>query len=152
MNEELDLKQIIKNIYERKNILAYILMISIVIGIFYTFIIKRPEYQITAEILIDKADISIEDFVSGKDVINGKNIEATFDKTSKVITVSALPNKKEKEQSLKEVNSYINDLQVKLEEIYGIKKFTIIEKPQIPEKATNASYIKDIGVCAVVGI
>lgn len=152
MNEELDLKQIVKYIYERKNILAYILLISIVIGIFYTFIIKRPEYKITAEILIDKADTSIEDFVSGKDIINGRNIESSFDKTSKTITVFAFPNKKEKEQALNEINSYISEIQVKLDEIYNTKTFTIIEKPQIPQKPTNASYIKDIGVCALVGI
>ena len=54
MNEELDLKEIVKLIYQRKKIIIAIVTIITILGMLYTFIIKRPTYKVTAQILIDK--------------------------------------------------------------------------------------------------
>ena len=40
----------------------------------YTFLIKKPIYEVTAQILIDKADASIEEFVISKDVLKERKI------------------------------------------------------------------------------
>ncbi len=147
--EELDVKQIAKYIYQRKNILIYILLVAILIGIFYTFIIKRPNYEVTAQILIDKADASIENFVISKDILNNENIESKFDKTSKIINITTTTNKAE--ESFNITNQYIEKLKTKLEEIYDIKTFKMITTPQLPQKASNISYGKDILISLLIG-
>ena len=150
MNEELDIKQIGKYIYKRMNIFIYILLIAIVLGAFYTFIIKKPTYQVNAQILIDRSDASIEDFIVSKDVLNNSDIKVTFDKTSKLITISTI--KLNAEEAFNITNTYIENIETKLEETYGIKTFKMIQTPQLPEKANNINYIKDISIFVLGGI
>lgn len=148
--EELDIKQILKYVYQRKNILVYILLAAILIGIFYTFIIKRPSYEVTAQILIDNAEASIEDFVISKDILNNKNIQVKFDKISRIINITTITKKAE--ESFNITNQYIENLEKKLEETYNVKSFKIINTPQLPEKPSNISYVKDILICLLIGI
>ena len=148
--EELDIKQIFKFTYQRKNILIYILLISIVVGALYTFIIKRPEYESKAQILIDKSDASIEKYIVSKDVLKSENIDVKFDKTSKIITVVAKNTKKD--SAFNEINSYIDTLEDSLQATYGTKTFKMLETPQAPTSPSNATYLKDIAICVLVGI
>lgn len=148
--EELDIKQIFKFTYQRKNILIYILLISIVVGALYTFVIKRPEYESKAQILIDKSDASIEKYIVSKDVLKSENIDVKFDKTSKIITAVATNTKKD--AAFNEINSYIDTLEDSLQATYGTKVFKILETPQAPTTPSNATYLKDIAICVLVGI
>lgn len=149
MNEELDLKEIVKFMYQRKKIIIAIVAITTILGMLYTFIIKKPTYKVTAQILIDKADASIEQVIASKEIIQDK-IEATFNKTSKVIKVTT--EMQNKDEVLNTTNQYIEMLQLKLKEVYEIKKFQIIEKPELPQQASNENYIKDILMAICVGI
>ena len=149
MNEELDLKEIVKLIYQRKKIIIAIVTIITILGMLYTFIIKRPTYKVTAQILIDKADASIEQVITSKEIIQDE-IEATFDKTSKIIKVNT--EMSNKDEALNTINQYIEKLQSKLKEVYEIKKFQIIETPELPQQASNENYIKDILIAICVGI
>ena len=148
--EELDIKQIFKFTYQRKNILIYILLISIVVGALYTFVIKRPKYESKAQILIDKADASIEKYIVSKDVLKSENIDVKFDKTSKIITAIATNTKKD--AAFNEINSYIDTLEDSLQATYGTKTFKMLETPQAPTSPSNATYLKDIAICVLVGI
>lgn len=148
--EELDIKQIFKFTYQRKNILIYILLISIVVGALYTFVIKRPQYESKAQILIDKADASIEKYIVSKDVLKSENIDVKFDKTSKIITAIATNTKKD--AAFNEINSYIDTLEDSLQATYGTKTFKMLETPQAPTSPSNATYLKDIAICVLVGI
>lgn len=148
--EELDIKQIFKFTYQRKNILIYILLISIVVGVLYTFVIKRPEYESKAQILIDKADASIEKYIVSKDVLKSENIDVKFDKTSKIITAIATNTKKD--VAFNEINSYIETLEDSLQTTYEIKTFKMLETPQVPTTPSNGTYLKDIAICALIGI
>ena len=149
MNEELDLKQIAKCTYQRKKTILAIIAITTILGMLYTFIIKKPAYQVTAQILIDKADASISQVVTSKEIIQD-NIEANFDKTSKIIKIATeMPDK---EQALNVTNQYIEKLKSKLEEVYSVKTFQMIETPELPQKASNLNYIKDILIAICVGI
>lgn len=148
--EELDIKQIFKFTYQRKNILICILLISIVVGALYTFVIKKPVYECKAQILIDKSDASIEKYIVSKDVLKSENIEVTFDKTSKIITVVATNTKKN--EAFNEINSYIETLENSLQTTYEIKTFKLLETPQAPTSPSNATYLKDIAICALIGI
>lgn len=149
MNEELDLKEIVKFMYQRKKIIIAIVAITTILGMLYTFIIKRPTYKVTAQILIDKADASIEQVITSKEIIQDE-IEATFDKTSKIIKVNT--EMSNKDEALNTINQYIEKLQSKLKEVYEIKKFQIIETPELPQQASNENYIKDILIAICVGI
>lgn len=149
MNEELDLKEIVKFMYQRKKIIIAIIAIAAILGMLYTFIIKKPTYKVTAQILIDKADASVEQVIASKEIIQDE-IETTFDKTSKVIKVTTEMQNKDK--ALNTTNQYIEKLQSKLEEVYEIKKFQIIETPELPQQSSNENYIKDILVAVCVGI
>ncbi len=148
--EELDIKQIAKFIYQRKNILIYILLISLIIGILYTFVIKRPVYESKTQILIDKVDTSIEKYITSKDVLKYNNIKVTFDKTNKIIT--AVASNQKKDTSFNEINSYIDTLEDGLQNTYGIKIFKMLETPQVPTSPSNATYLKDIMICVFVGL
>lgn len=149
MNEELDLKQIAKCTYQRRKTIIAIIAITAILGMIYTFIIKKPAYQVTAQILIDKADASISQIVTSKEIIQD-NIEANFDKTSKIIKITTeMPDK---EQALNVTNQYIEKLKSKLEEVYSVKTFQMIETPEFPQKASNLNYIKDILIAICVGI
>lgn len=150
MNEELDVKQILKFMYQRKNILICILLISLIVGVLYTFVIKRPVYESNTQILIDKADASIENYITGNDILKSKSLDVKFDKASKIIKVTATNRKKD--EAFNEVNRYMDVVEKKLQETYGIKTFKILETPQVAETPNNASYIKDILECLIIGI
>ena len=150
MAEELDIKKIAKFIYQRKNIFIYILLASIIIGAIYTFIIKRPVYESKTSILIDKADASIEKYITSKDILKNKTIKVNFDKTSKIITATASYSKAD--AAFSELNEYIDVLEESLTQTYGTKTFKIIETPQVATKISNATYVKDILICIVGGI
>lgn len=148
--EELDIKQILKYVYKRKNIFVYILLTAVLIGMLYTFIIKKPTYEVTTQILIDKADASIESFITSKDVLNNENIQAKFDKTSKIISVTTIMNKPD--EAFNATNQYTEKIQTKLEEIYGVKNFKIVTTPQVPQTPSNRTYLKDILISVAIGI
>ena len=149
MSEELDLKQILKFIYKRKTKMILIIAISLILGMSYTFLIKTPTYKVTAKILIDKADASIEQIVSSKELSQDK-VKAEFDKTSKLITISTEISNQE--ETFNVTNQYIEQLKTKLEEVYGIKTFQIIEEPKFPQVASNVNYLKDTVVALFIGI
>lgn len=149
MSEELDLKQIVKCSYQRKTTLITIIILSIVLGMLYTFIIKQPTYKVTAQILIDKADASIEQVVTSKDLIQD-NMKAEFDKTSKLIKITT--EMSNQEEAFNTTNQYIEKLQTRLQEVYDVKTFKIIANPEFPKKASNINYAKDILIALFIGI
>ena len=149
MNEELDLKEIVKCTYQRRTTVIAIIIISLILGMLYTFLIKTPTYKVTAQILIDKSDASIEQVVTSKDLIQN-NMKVEFDKTSKLITITTEMGNQE--IAFNKTNQYIEKLQTKLQEVYGIKTFQIIENPEFPQKASNINYSKDILIALFIGI
>lgn len=149
MNEEINLKEIIKCSYQKKIILISIIIVAIVLGILYTFLIKKTMYQVTAQILIDKTEASIEQFVSNKDLIQDE-MQVNFDKTSKLITIKTETTNQE--EALNITNQYIEKLETKLKEVYDVKIFKIIETPELPQKASNINHTKDILIAVFIGI
>ena len=149
MNQELNLKEILKYIYKKIMIIITIIIISLIVGGLYNFSIKKPTYKVTAKVLIDKADASIEQIVSSKELSQDK-VKAEFDKTSKLITITTETSNQE--ETFNVTNQYVEQLKTKLEEIYGIKTFKIIEEPKFPESPVNMDYTKDILIALFIGI
>lgn len=149
MENGLDLIEVIKYSYKKKNILIYIVLIALALSIIYSFFIKKPIYKVTAKILIDKSDASIEQFVTSKDLIQNE-IQSKFDKTSKIITINT--KTKNQNEILNMTNEYIEKLQIKLKDVYDVKKFTVIEQPEFPQEAININHEKDILSAIILGI
>ena len=149
MSEELDLKEIVKCTYQRRTTTITIIIISLILGMLYTFLIKQPTYKVTAQILIDKADASIEQVVTSKDLIQD-NMKVEFDKTSKLITITT--EMENQETAFNTTNQYIEKLQIRLQEVYDLKTFQIIENAEFPQKVSNINYAKDILIALCIGI
>ena len=149
MNEEIYLKEIIKASYKKKLQLMIILIISLILGILYTFYIKKPMYEVKTQILIDKSDTYIDQVVSNQELCQNI-IKAEFDKTSKVITATVEMEKPEEAFNI--MNQYIEDVQAKLKQIYDLKTFKVVENPELPSEANNINYKKDIFMSLCIGI
>ena len=87
MNEEIYLKDVVKACYKRKIQLIAVLIMFLILGMLYTFYIKKTLYKVETQILIDKSDTYIDQVVSNDELCQNK-INAKFDKSSKVITAT----------------------------------------------------------------
>ena len=101
------------------------------------------------QILIDKSDTYIDQVVSNDELCQNK-INAKFDKSSKVITATVEMENSEKAFNI--INQYIENVQGKLQEIYDLKTFKVIENPEIPSEASNINHKRDIFIALCIGI
>lgn len=149
MNEEIYLKDVVKACYKRKIQLIAVLIMFLILGMLYTFYIKKPLYKVETQILIDKSDTYIDQIVSNDELCQNK-INAKFDKNSKVITATV--EMENSEEAFNIINQYIENVQGKLQEIYDLKTFKVIENPEIPSEASNINHKRDILIALCIGI
>lgn len=163
--EEIDLKQIVKTAYKNRKILVYILVATILLGIVYTFVVVRPEYTSSSKIIIASNDASIKEFIKSERTmqkvvgeLNNKvtlssireNTTVTFDNASKVISISSTT--RDKALSNQIVHKYSEVLKTELEEVYGIKNYTVIQEAQEASSAANINHKKDLTIAVVLGV
>lgn len=161
--QEIDISKIIKIILKRKNILLYIMIVSLILGAIYTFIINKPKYQSTIKILIDKNTSSIVEYINSNDIITEvatnlntsreyikEIIVASFDTKTMIITItgSSLNN----QEAFDIVTKYNEILKSKLEATYGVKTYTTIEQAQVSNIAYNVDHLKDLLMFLVAGV
>lgn len=164
--EEIDLKQVLKTAYKSRKILAYILVATILLGVVYTFVVVRPEYTSSSKIIVGSNDASIKEFVKSERMIqkvigelnNSKvttksmreSTNASFETTSKLLSISSTT--RDKALSNQIVHKYSDVLKAQLEEVYGIKNYTVIQEAQEASSASNINHKKDIMVVGVLGV
>lgn len=165
--EEIDLKQVVKTAYKNRKILLGIMVGTILLGVIYSFLIVRPEYQSNSKMLIiGNNDASIKEFVKSEKMIqkvteelnNSKvttstmrtSTEVSFDTSSRLVSVSALT--RDKSLSNEIVHKYIDVLKTELEDVYGIKNCTVIQEAREASEASNISHKKDILTSTVLGV
>lgn len=164
--EESDVANIFLTIREKKKIIISILLISILVGIIYSFLIIQPKYQSTCKILTEKADESIAAVFESDDVYNSiitnlgiqdlkieelKNDIINLEYTSKNKTIDINVQNENKEYAQKIANEMCNILIAKLDELYNMKNSKIIEQATIPESPYNIDHIRDIGISLLIG-
>lgn len=160
--EEIDLMDIIKAIWKSKIVILAIILLSIVGGIVYTNSIV-PQYKSTAKILIDKGDASIENMIDNIEIVNGAaeqlgmdsnmlivNRKTSFDKTAKTITLTF--TNEDAQLANQMVTAYIEPLKLKLEEIYNIKLFNVMQEAEVANEPYNISTIRDMIMAIGLGI
>lgn len=164
--EEIDLKQVLKTAYKSRKILVYILIATILLGIVYTFVVVRPEYTSSSKIIVGSNDASIKEFVKSERMMqkvteelnNGKvttksmreSTTASFDTASKLLSVSSTT--RDKALSNEIVHKYSDVLKTELEEVYGIKNYTVIQEAQEASSASNINHKKDLLIAVVLGV
>lgn len=163
--EEIELIDIIKTIWKEKIQIIVIIFIAICCGLIYTSMIE-PKYKSTAKILIDKNDTSIENMINNVDIVNGaveqlgrqdvdskrliESRKTSFDKNAKTITLTFTTT--DRELSYQMIQAYIEPLKTKLEEIYMIKLYNVMEEAQIATNPYNVNLTRNMIVAIGLGI
>lgn len=161
-DEEIEIMDIIKTLWREKIVIGIILLIAICGGIIYTNAVE-PKYQSTAKILIDRGDASIESMINNEDIINGaieqlgisretlvSSKKTGFDKSTKIITLTFSSENPQLAYDM--VNAYKDAIKIKLEEVYNIKQFNIMEQAEVSLEPYNINHIKDLIIAIGVGI
>ena len=161
--QEIDIRKVMKIILKRKNILLCIIIVSLVLGLIYTFGINRPKYKSSGKILIDKNTSSIAEYVKSNDIVtevaiglnvSGKHIQelitATFDAKTMIITITA--SSTNNQEAFDIVNKYNEVLKDKLENIYRVKTYTLIEQAEVSDTPYNIDHTRDLLMFLVVGV
>lgn len=161
--EELQIKEFFQYYYKEKKINIILFIATIIIVMFYSFFMKEPLYKTTMNILINKENISIveymknddileqlsEEFNIEKDVINN-SLNAQFDKERKIIEISYIGEDANKIYDV--IIRYKDILKEKLEQNFSVTQYDIINKPQIPNSHFNINHAKDIIISIIGGI
>lgn len=163
--EEIDIRRLFENIWEKKIVIGVIIALFLVVGIIYSFIIKKPLYTAKARIALEKNDLSASEYVKSDivlvEAINNLNIEGLtteklksklvvgYNKETKIIQISCEDNNSAVGKIVNEItNVYLN----KLSEAYGIKNAKLIEEAKVQNMVTNKSKIKDVILFLLIGI
>ena len=145
-SEELNLTQMLKNAYKRRNLLWKILALAMIIALIYAIITDIWVRTTTAEVLIDKVDASLTDTLSGLD---NPKVTTVFDKNKKTITFTA--SGIIRADSEEQVVEQMEIVREKLFEVYDIETYRIL-KDIDTEKVNFVGIIKDIVIFEVVGL
>lgn len=145
-SEELNLSQMLKNLYKRRNLLWKILAVAMIIALVYAIIADIWVRTTTAEVLIDSTDASLTDTLSGLD--NSK-VTTTFDKTKKTITFTA--SGVIRVDSEENVEEQMETVREKLTELYNIKTYKTLQEIKT-ETVDFKGIIKDIIIFEAIGL
>ena len=145
-SEELNLMQMLKNLYQKRKILVKILIIVSVLALAYTLINDVLIKETTAVVLIDKADSSIEDTITS---LNTKKVKATFDKSKKTITYAS--SGIDSLNCEMQVEYQMNIVRDKLADTYSISLYKSVQDIKT-EDICISKIIKDIVLFEVIGI
>ena len=162
-NKKIDLIEVKKIIKDKIKIISLILILCTILGIIYSSFLIKPMYSVTSRVLVDKGGNSLKELLPDTDVIKDvakelnieyKNvkdsIETSYDKTTNII--ERYVNYENNIQSYNIINKYIELLELKLEDVYGIEQYEVLKKPEIPNNPYNINHIKDIIMALAIGI
>lgn len=145
-SEELNLMQIIKNLYQKKNVLFTIIIICTIIALAYTIVGDMLIKETSAEVLIDKADASISDAINA---LNTNKVKIEFDKAKKTIEFTACGI--DSKNCEMQIEHQMNVVKNQIVDTYSISTFKVI-KPITTEGISLIKIIKDVLIFEVVGI
>lgn len=163
---EVDGIDVIKLISKNRNVLITLLILSLALGVIYSFFIIEEKYKADTIIFLNKADASIaavavSDQIIGEieKEIKDSNIKASYiknglsskmNKEEKTLKIEMIGN--DKESCYKIVKTSIVKVQEQLQNIYNIKDTTIIQNVQVTEKPYNVNHIQDILMSLFIGL
>ena len=163
---EFDIRKLFENIWEKKVIIGIIIILFLLIGILYSFFIKKTIYTSKTRIILEKNDVSVSEYVKSDivlvETINNLNrddltidklkskLKVTYNKETRIIQI--LCEDADNNDAARIVTELTNVYLNKLEEVYQIKNAKLLEEARIQNMETNQNTIKDITLFLLTGI
>lgn len=170
--EEMEFKNVLRNIWNNKLIILLIICISIIIGWCYSYIILEPIYQTSTTLLLEQKKVNDDSvstyssLIKTKDVLNqiiqNCGIEITQEELKSSISIKSVSgteliritvenNNPENASIL--ANEAANVFKEKIaKEIYNLENIHIVEKAEINNEPSNINHKKDLIMAFFIGI
>lgn len=170
--EEMEFKNVLRNIWNNKLIILLIICISIIIGWCYSYIILEPIYQTSTTLLLEQKKVNDDSvstyssLIKTKDVLNqiiqNSGIKITQEELKSSISIKSVSgteliritvenNNPENASIL--ANEAANVFKEKIaKEIYNLENIHIVEKAEINNEPCNINHKKDLVMAFFIGI
>ncbi len=170
--EEMEFKNVLRNIWNNKLIILLIICISIIIGWCYSYIILEPIYQTSTTLLLEQKKVNDDSvstyssLIKTKDVLNqiiqNSGIKITQEELKSSISIKSVSgteliritvenNNPENASIL--ANEAANVFKEKIaKEIYNLENIHIVEKAEINNEPYNINHKKDLVMAFFIGI
>lgn len=170
--EEMEFKNVLRNIWNNKLIILLIICISIIIGWCYSYIILEPIYQTSTTLLLEQKKVNDDSvstyssLIKTKDVLNqiiqNSGIKITQEELKSSISIKSVSgteliritvenNNPENASIL--ANEAANVFKEKIaKEIYNLENIHIVEKAEINNEPSNINHKKDLVMAFFIGI
>lgn len=170
--EEMEFKNVLRNIWNNKLIILLIICISIIIGWCYSYIILEPIYQTSTTLLLEQKKVNDDSvstyssLIKTKDVLNqiiqNSGIKITQEELKSSISVKSISgtelikitvenNNPENASIL--ANEAANVFNEKIaKEIYNLENIHIVEIAEVNNEPSNINHKKDLIMAFFIGI
>ena len=172
MEEEIDLKNVLKSFWDRKIAILIILLICIVIGFVYTTYFVNPMYQATAtailtsntesgegavtqgEITLNNSLLSTYRGIATSDsvlstVISNLGLQTTAGALKGQITVTSATNPSLSAKIANEIREVFTQ---RVAELYDMQNIKPLDDAKVPTSPSNINHVKDILIFIAAGI
>ena len=170
--EEMEFKNVLRNIWNNKLIILLIICISIIIGWCYSYIILEPIYQTSTTLLLEQKKVNDDSvstyssLIKTKDVLNqiiqNSGIKITQEELKSSISIKSVSgteliritvenNNPENASIL--ANEAANVFKEKIAgEIYKINNVYIVDEAEVESTPSNINHTKDVAIFGIVGL
>ena len=180
--EEIDLKDMLNYFLSKKIFIIVIVLLSLVVGSFYTAVIQKPKYKSYTTILLtkenDATSITSTDITLNRNlvdtyreiiksrkvinqVINNLDLQYTFSQLNSNITVESINDTEIIKVSVIDLNPKLardiaNEIasvfNIEIVKLYNIQNVGIVDEAEVANNPYNVSLIKQLILSGLIGI
>lgn len=177
--EELDIKEILYEIWRNKTLIAVFLIIGIVVGVIYSAFFVTPMYKSSTTILLSKATTSTttNSTITSNDITMNQKLVSTYSEIIKSKSVinqvkenlnvgisgSNISVQSKKDTELLEItvryiepvmaasiaNNIVEVFTSKVKEVYNIENVSVIDVAEITNEPDNINMVKNVGMFTI---
>lgn len=177
--EELDIKEILYEVWRNKSLIAIFLIIGIVVGVIYSAFFVTPMYKSSTTILLSKATTSntTNNTITSSDITMNQKLVSTYSEIIKSKSVinqvkenlsvdisgSNISVQSKKDTELLEItvryiepvmaaniaNNIVEVFTSKVKEVYNIENVSVIDVAEITNEPDNINMVKNVGMFAI---
>ena len=165
--DELDLKDLFNMFWTRKFEIILIVIIAVVIGFIYSYVLVKPEYKSTTSILLAKSNAaqSYSDLIKTDkvltQVINNlkidktvenlkKNIQVTAKDDTEIIAISVTDADSEMARKIANEAAQVFITQI-AQQYYNMDNVYVVDEAKAESKPYNINHTKDLIIFAAAG-
>lgn len=177
--EEIDIKEILYEVWRSKLLIILLLIIGIVVGVIYSAFFVSPIYKSSTTIVLSKAttsssasntitstDITMNqklvstysEIIRSRSVINQVKENLSINISESNISVKSKENTElleitvkyeEPVMAAKIANNIAEVFASKVKEVYNIENVSVIDVAEIPQEPDNINTVKNVGMFAI---